>query len=133
MQILCFLSVGSKFAKFLISFFKTQVSFSSQFAPFFSIMTNNSSVLFWLKHNIFDKNSTSECKFSNLPLLALKFTKFLMVFLETRVRFSSNFVSLFSVMRQNSSVFFQLKRYMHWTKGAHQSPHFLTFDCLHEN
>ena len=46
------MSVGSKFAEFLISFFKTQVSFSSQFASFFSSMANNSSVLFWLKHNI---------------------------------------------------------------------------------
>ena len=32
-----------------------------------------------------DKSSTSKCKFSDFPLLALKFTKFLMSFLEARV------------------------------------------------
>ena len=35
--------------------------------------------------------SISKWKFSDLPLLALKFTKFLMSFLEPRVSFSSNF------------------------------------------
>ena len=34
-----------------------------------------------------DKSSTSKCKFSDLPLLRLKFTKFLMSFLESRVSF----------------------------------------------
>ena len=51
-QILRLLSVGSKFAKFLMSFFKAQVSYSSNFVSFFSVMTHNSSVLLWLKHNI---------------------------------------------------------------------------------
>ena len=50
-------------------------------------------------HDI-DKSSTSKCKFSDLPLLALKFTKLFMSFLEPGVDFSSNFSSLFSVMRQ---------------------------------
>ena len=53
---------------------------------------------FWLKDNIFDKSSTSKRKFSDLPLLALKFTKFLMSFLKPRFSFSSNFTSLFSVI-----------------------------------
>ena len=81
----------------------------------------------------FDKSSTSKCKFSDLPLLALKFTKFLMSFLEPRVSFSSNFASLFSVMRHNSSVLFHLKLYMLWTKGAHQSANFYNCDYSHEN
>ena len=46
----------------------------------------------------FYKNSPTKCKFSDLPLLALKFTKFLMSSLEPRVSFSSNFASLFSVI-----------------------------------
>ena len=54
------------------------------------------------------KSSTSKCKLSDLLLLALKFTKFLMSFLESRVSFSSNFTSLFSVMRHNSSAIFHL-------------------------
>ena len=105
-QILRLSSVESKFPKFLMSFFKAQVSSSSNFASFFSAMTDNSSVLFWL--NTFEKSSYSKNKFSDLPLLALKFTKFLVSFLETRVSFSSNFGSLCSVMRHNFSVLFHL-------------------------
>ena len=36
----------------------------------------------------------------------------------------SNFASLFSVMKDNSSVFAQLKPYILWTKRAHQSEMF---------
>ena len=61
-----FLLLGLKFTKFLMSFFKQKVSFSSKVGSFFSVMRDNSSVLF----------STSKCKFSDLSLLALKFTKF---------------------------------------------------------
>ena len=79
-----------------------------------------------------DKSSTSECKFSDLPLLALKFTKFHMSFLEPRAKFSSNFAPLFSVMRHNSSVIFHLNLCMLWKKGSDQIENFQTFDCLHE-
>ena len=72
-------------------------------------------------HYTLVKSSTSKCKFSDLPLLAIKSTKFLMLFLEPRVSFSSNFASLFSVMGHNSSIHFHLKRYMLWTKRVHQS------------
>ena len=51
----------------------------------------------------------------------LKFTKFVMSFLEQGARFSSNFASLDSVVRDNSSVLFHLKLYMLLTKGTHQS------------
>ena len=47
-----------------------------------------------------------EWRFSDLSLLTLKFTKFLMSFLKPRVNFSSNFASLFIVMRQNFSEIF---------------------------
>ena len=56
----------------------------------------------------FDKSNPSNCKVSDLLLLALKFFKFLTSFLEPRVSFSLNFASLFSVMRHNFSVFFLL-------------------------
>ena len=59
-----------------------------------------------------EKSSTSKCKLSDLPLLTLKFTKFLMSFLDPRVSFSSNFASLFLVMRHNYSVLFHLNLYM---------------------
>ena len=80
-----------------------------------------------------DKSSTSKCKFSDLPLLAFKFTKFLMPFFEPRVSFSSNFASLFSVMKDNSSVFFHLNLFMLWAKGSDQSANPQTFDCSHES
>ena len=54
----------------------------------------------------FDKNIPSVCKFSEFSLLKLKFIKFLMSFFKQKVSFSLNFVSLFSVMRDNSSVLF---------------------------
>ena len=100
----------------------------------FSVMRDNSSVLFQLKHlYAFDKSSTLKCKFSDLPLLTLKFTKLLMSFLEPRVSFLPNFPSLVSVMRHNSSVLFHLNLYMFWTKEDLQSTNFLTFNCSHEN
>ena len=79
------------------------------------------------------KSSTLKCKFPDLPLLALKFTKFLMSFLEPRVSFSSNFASLFNVRRHNSSVLFVLNICKLWTNGSNESAHFQTFNCLHEN
>ena len=54
----------------------------------------------------FDKNVPSKCKFSDFPLLELKFIKFLMSFFKQKVSFSSKFGSLFSVMRDNSSALF---------------------------
>ena len=44
-------------------------------------------------------------------MLWWKFAKFLMSFSKQQVSFSSNFASLFNVMRDNSSVLFQLKQY----------------------
>ena len=120
MQILRLSSVRSKF----MSFFKAQVSSSSNFASFFSVMAHNySSVLFLLKHNIL----------STKVVLALKFAKFLISFLRPRVSFSLNFASLFSVMRHNSSGHFHLKLYILWTNGAHQGANSQNFDCSHEN
>ena len=91
---------------------------------------HTSSVLFQLKHfHNFDKNISPKCKFSDFSLLELKSIKFLMPFFKQKVIFCLNFRSLFSVMRDNSSVLFQLKLYMISTKGAYQSAKFQTFDC----
>ena len=49
--------------------------------------------------------------------------------LKLQVSFSLNCASLFSVMRGNSSVLFKPKLYMSWTKEAHQSAKFQTFNC----
>ena len=63
-------------------------------------------------------------QYSDLLLLALKFTKFLMSFFKQKVSFSSKFRSHFSVTRDHSSVLFQLKFQMLWTKVSHQSENF---------
>ena len=107
----------SNFNNFLMTFSKGQVSSSSNFASFFSVMTLNSTILFWLK----------------LASAHIKSPQIIYVSFGLRVSFSSNFASLFSVMRHNSSLLFHLKLYMLWTKGAHQCCDFQTFDCLHEN
>ena len=62
-----------------------------------------------------------------------KFIKFVMSLLKPRVSCSSNFASLFRVIRDNSSVLFHLNLYMLWTNGAHQSANFQTSDHSHEN
>ena len=67
-----------------------------------------------------DKSSTSKSKFSDLPLLALKFKTFIMSFLKPKASVSSNFASLSSVMRDNSSILFHLKLYVLSRKGTHQ-------------
>ena len=59
-------------------------------------------------------------------MLAAKFTKFLS-FLKQQVSFSSNFASLFIVMRHNSSILFQLKFYILSTKSAYQSTNSVKF------
>ena len=48
------------------------------------------------------------------------------VHFQTKSQVSSKFGSLFNIMRDNSSVLFQLKLYMLLTKVAHQSANFQT-------
>ena len=59
-------------------------------------------------------------------MLRSKFTKFLS-FLKQQISFTSNFASVFSVMRHKSSLIFQLKFYILSTKGAYQSTNLVTF------
>ena len=94
-----------------------------KFASLFSVVKDNSSVFFYLKPLYFVQ------KFSNFWVVAWKFTKFKMSYLKLQVNFTLNFASLFSLMRNNSSVLFELRLYMIWTKEAHQSTKFQTFDC----
>ena len=65
---------------------------------------------------------------ANFQICHCSHEKLLMSFLEPRAISTSNTASLFSVMLPNSSVLFHLKRYMLWTKGAHQSTVFQIFD-----
>ena len=85
------------------------------YKPFFT--TQLVSIILAQILHTFDKNIPSKSKFSDIILLELKFIKFLMSFFKQKVSFTLNFESLFSVMRGNSSVLFQLKLYMIWSKG----------------
>ena len=120
-----------KFTKFLRLFFKQKVSFSSKFGSLFSVM--EMILLYFLAETLYgiDKSGTSKCKFSDLPLLALKFTKFFVPFMEPRVSFSSNFASLFSIMRHNYSVYtFSSKSWYTLDKSNRSKCNFLDFWLL---
>ena len=91
---------------------------------------HNSSVFFSAQtSHTFYKISPSKCKFSDFPLLELKFTKFLISFSKQKVSFSSKFGSLFSVMRDNSSALFLAEALHAVEKVAHQSANFQTCHC----
>ena len=96
--------------------------FSFKFALPFSLMTHSSSEMFQLKHYmLWTKRAhqskifqTFECSNESSPNSSCYFSKH-------KVRVYSNFTSLFNVMKDSSSVFFQLKPYILWIKKAHQS------------
>ena len=111
--------------------FQTKDNFSSKFGSFFIVMKDNSSVLFQLKLYMLPLRKVALHQSANvdLPLFALKFTKFLSV-LQPRASLSSNFASLFSAVTRNSSVLLHVNLYMLQTKETHQSAN---FHCSHEN
>ena len=83
---------------------------------------------FQLKHYIL---SAKVVQVFRLSAAWVKVHQILMSFFKPKDSFSSKFGSLFSVMRDNSSVLFQLKLYMLLTKVAHQSANFQTCHCSH--
>ena len=102
-----------------MSFLKQKVSFSSKLGSLYSVMSDHYFVLFQLKlYMLLTKVAyqSAKCQTCNNCSLALKLTKSIMLFLQPRISFSSNFASLFSVMRHNSSVFFHLNLCMFWRK-----------------
>ena len=93
-----------KICIFLMSFSKSQVSFSSNFASPFSVIKDNSSVFFYVKHWIICTIGTnSSANFGNFTSAGVKFYQILVIF-ETTDEFSSIFSSIFRVMWHNSSV-----------------------------
>ena len=114
--------------------FQTKTQFFFKVCIFFQLHERSFFCIFSVETlYAIDKSSTLKCNFSDLPVLALKFTKFLMSFLEPRVSFSSNFAPLFRVLMHNCSVLFHLSVYILWTKELHKSANFQTFDYSHEN
>ena len=117
-----------KFAKFFMPFSKPQVSFSSYFASLYSVMKDTLYLCTFLSQTLhtLHKRNQSKWKFWEFPVLRSKFTKFLSFF-KQQIRFSSNFVSLFSVMRRNFSIIFWLKFYILSPKGVYQSTNLVKF------
>ena len=109
-------------------FWNHKVKAYPNFASLFSVMKNDSSIIFLVQTSYtMDKNTLG------FSVVGWKFTKFLMSFLELRVSFSSKFTPLFSVMKRSSSVFFHRNLCMLWTKGSNQSANFQISDCSLEN
>ena len=133
MQIFRFYTARVKTRQIIHVIFQTNSQFFFKVWITLSIMRDNSSSLFQLKiYMLSEKSSTSKCKFSDLLLLVLKFTKFIMSLFQPRASFSSNFTPLISVMRDHS-VLFHLKLYMLSTKGTYQSANFETLVCFNES
>ena len=82
------------FSEFLMSFLKQKVNFFSKFGSFFRVMREFFCTFLTETLYDIDKSSRSKCKFSDLPLLALQITKFLMSFLEPKVIFSTKLLKI---------------------------------------
>ena len=87
-------------------FWNYKVRVYSNSASLFSIMKDNSSVFCSSNLVYFGQKEPIEKKFSDFWVVRWKLTKFLMSYFKLQVSFSLNFVSLFSVMGDNSSVLF---------------------------
>ena len=78
----------------------------------FSVMKVNSSLFFKLKSQLLWKKITYRSEIFELLSSWVKFTKSLMSYLKPQISFSLKFTSPFNVMRDNSSVLFQLELYI---------------------
>ena len=100
-----FLVFKSKFVKFLMPISKRQVGSFPNFASLFSFMKDNFSV-FFSSNNIYfaQKEPIKVNFFLDFRVFKSKFVKFLMPILKRQGDSSPNFASLFSFMKDNSSV-----------------------------
>ena len=121
----------SKFVKFHKSILKRQVNSSSNVSLLFSVITHNSSVAHGFstlderissKFHQSSNFSTFECSGENLPNSSCHFPKQF-----SKVSFLHILTSLFSVVKDNSSILVQVKRYIRCTKGTNQSANFWDF------
>ena len=101
-----------------MSFFK-HVSVLN-FASPFSVMKHNTSEIFQLKHILWTKRAHQSTTFQAFECSNESSTNSSCHFWNHKVTVYSNFVSLLSVMKDNSAVFFLLKPCILWTKRAHQ-------------
>ena len=81
--------LGSKFVKFLKSFFKTQVSFPSDVASIFSAIKENSPILFLAQRSCtLSKRSPLKCKFLRFSSAQVKIHQIPHVIFESTGQFS---------------------------------------------
>ena len=96
--------------------FKPQVSFSSNFAPLFSVMKYNSTVLF-LSQTLYALHTNQSARFLGFLVLRTKFTKFLS-FMKQKISFSSNFAPPFGIMRHVSAMLFIAETWYTFRKSS---------------
>ena len=88
-----------KCAIFIVSFWKAQVRFPSNFASIFSAIKHNFSVLSKLKHYmLWSKRAYQNANFLDFWVVGSKFVKFLMSILKRQVNSSSNLASSFFIL-----------------------------------
>ena len=108
-----------------MSLYNPQVSFRLNFATSFSVMTHNSSESFQRKQYMLWKERAHQCTiFRLLSALIMKVLTILHAIFETKRSGFFKFCITGQSTRDNSSVFFQLKLYISWTKLAHSSEAF---------
>ena len=114
-----------------MSILNWQVNSFSGFASFFIAITHNSPVSFKLIHFLLCiKGPNERIQFWDFRVLWWKFVKFIMSFSKPQFSFSLNFSSHSTVVKYNSSVIFQLKHYILWSKDAQWSVNFWDFRVL---
>ena len=111
--------LGSKFGE-ILSFLKQQIGFSSNFVSLFSIVRQNSSVLFSLKFFYFQQKEPIKVQIwwnFTWAVRSLKFCTLMGSFCENQTKFQLK----------------KFKYFLLWMKRLNKSPNFETFLCTGEN
>ena len=114
----------SKIVKFLMSVLSWQVDSSSNFAPFFIIMTHNSPIKFRLVHFLLWKKACHQSpNFETLKYSGKKLRNF-PCHLQ---RYKSDFLQFLYQPWVVSNILSKLKNYILWSKAFHYSVNFFRF------
>ena len=111
-----------------MSSLKPRVSFALNFASYFSVMTHNSSEIFWLKHYMLGKKKAHQSiTFQNFECFNESSHNSSCHFWNNKVKVYSNFALLFSVIKITPLYFFLSQTFILWTKKAHRSENLRLF------
>ena len=117
-----------------MSFFKPRVSFSLNFASPFSVMTQHSSKTLKLKHYMLWTKRLHQCTiFETFECFNESSPNSSYHFWNHKIRVYSIFGSLFSVMKDNSSVFLSAQTLNTLDKKSSSKWNFHTFEWLGKN